>query len=391
MKRQTRTGIILGLAGSLGIMGLGVSSWARTPDNVRPPVVDVRQLQEGDRIQIAILLDTSSSMDGLIEQTKSQLWKIVNEFATAKRQGKRPRIEIALYEYGKSSLASEQGFIRQILPLTKDLDRVSEELFALRTDGGDEFAGMVIRDASRDLAWSKDPADLKMVFIAGNEGFDQGPVAFRDAITKARAQGIVINTIYCGSAEDGIATLWREGAKLAAGGFTYIDQNSKVAAIATPYDAELARLSGELNSTYVGYGARGADRKQRQVAQDKNAESVAQGAATERAISKAGGAYRNDDWDLVDAAKGGKKVEELRDEELPAEMKAMNASERKAYVAKKSAERERIQARIKQLDGDRRKFIAAEQAKAAPGKSATLDKAMNEMVHQSAEAAGYSF
>ena len=35
-------------------------------------------------IMIALLLDTSNSMDGLIDQAKSQLWKIVNEVAAAK-------------------------------------------------------------------------------------------------------------------------------------------------------------------------------------------------------------------------------------------------------------------------------------------------------------------
>ncbi|MEZ5022383.1 MAG: hypothetical protein R2728_03810 [Chitinophagales bacterium] len=32
------------------------------------------------KIQIALLLDTSNSMDGLIEQAKGKLWSIVNEF-----------------------------------------------------------------------------------------------------------------------------------------------------------------------------------------------------------------------------------------------------------------------------------------------------------------------
>ena len=35
-------------------------------------------------IMLALLLDTSNSMDGLIDQAKSQLWKIVNELAAAK-------------------------------------------------------------------------------------------------------------------------------------------------------------------------------------------------------------------------------------------------------------------------------------------------------------------
>ncbi|MFH1998558.1 MAG: VWA domain-containing protein, partial [Planctomycetota bacterium] len=82
------------------------------------------------RIQMAILLDTSSSMDGLIDQAKSQLWKIVNEFVTMKRDGRPPMLEVALYEYGKSSRPAEENYMRMILPLTTDLDKVSQELFA---------------------------------------------------------------------------------------------------------------------------------------------------------------------------------------------------------------------------------------------------------------------
>jgi hypothetical protein len=48
-----------------------------TTDNAVVPVKD-------QTIMIALLLDTSNSMDGLIDQAKSQLWKIVNEVAAAK-------------------------------------------------------------------------------------------------------------------------------------------------------------------------------------------------------------------------------------------------------------------------------------------------------------------
>ena len=47
-------------------------------------------------VQIAILLDTSNSMDGLIEQAKSQLWKISNEFIKARQDGVAPEVQIAL-------------------------------------------------------------------------------------------------------------------------------------------------------------------------------------------------------------------------------------------------------------------------------------------------------
>ena len=36
-------------------------------------------------VQIALLLDTSNSMDGLIAQAKTQLWSVVHEFVRAKK------------------------------------------------------------------------------------------------------------------------------------------------------------------------------------------------------------------------------------------------------------------------------------------------------------------
>ena len=46
--------------------------------------------EERPLVQLAILLDTSNSMDGLIAQAKTQLWQIVNEFIAAKQDGKAP-------------------------------------------------------------------------------------------------------------------------------------------------------------------------------------------------------------------------------------------------------------------------------------------------------------
>ena len=40
-----------------------------------------------NKIQVALLLDTSNSMDGLIEQAKSRLWNIINTLTTLKYEG----------------------------------------------------------------------------------------------------------------------------------------------------------------------------------------------------------------------------------------------------------------------------------------------------------------
>src|SRR5947199_201741 len=103
----------------------------------RPDVATAKEPQSAQppSIQIALLLDTSNSMDGLIGQAKTQLWSVVNEFIKAKHHGKPPRMEVALFEYGNNRLDPREGFVRLVLPLTDDLDKVSEELFALTTNG----------------------------------------------------------------------------------------------------------------------------------------------------------------------------------------------------------------------------------------------------------------
>ena len=93
------------------------------------------------RIQVAILLDTSSSMDGLIDQTRNQIWQVINEFSSLKQNGVQPRLEVAVFEYGNDGISKNQGYVRQVSAFTRELDKVSESLFSLRTNGGSEYCG----------------------------------------------------------------------------------------------------------------------------------------------------------------------------------------------------------------------------------------------------------
>ncbi|MFC1852326.1 VWA domain-containing protein, partial [candidate division CSSED10-310 bacterium] len=168
------------------------------------------------------LLDTSNSMDGLIDQAKTQLWKIVNELARAKRDGKSINLQVALYEYGKDGLPKGEGYLRMIAPLTVDLDRISDELFKLKTNGGSEFCGKVIQEAVSGLQWSKSSEELKLIFIAGNEPFTQGTVNYQTACRAAISKGIIVNTIFCGAFQQGVKTKWKDGADLADGKYMNI-------------------------------------------------------------------------------------------------------------------------------------------------------------------------
>src|SRR3979411_2614431 len=99
---------------------------AAIADTKGPPIAEIMPARKKPIVQIAFLLDTSNSMDGLIGQAKTQLWSVVNEFVRARKDGRPPAIQVALFEYGKSTLPSAEGHVRLILPLTDDLDRVSE-------------------------------------------------------------------------------------------------------------------------------------------------------------------------------------------------------------------------------------------------------------------------
>ena len=315
---------------------------------------------KGQTIMLALLLDTSNSMDGLIDQAKAQLWKIVNEVAAAKgADGTQPNIKIALYEYGNDGLSSSEGYIRQVSGLTEDLDVISEKLFSLKTNGGNEFCGQVIKASLNQLAWSASKDDLKMIFIAGNEEFTQGNVSYALACAAAKEKGVVVNTIYCGGLNEDFSFGWKRGAELTGGTFMTIEQNNETVYVPTPYDAQIAALSDKLNETYVHYGALGELRKAQQVVQDNNAASYGLANMAERSFCKSSHAYKNSSWDLVDAAKDNEKViAETKSEDLPEEMRTMSIAQRKAYVRQKSEERTKIQAEIQSLNEKRMEYIA---------------------------------
>ena len=358
-----------------------------------PPQQPVRtevKVAAEPKIQIAILLDTSGSMDGLINQTREQLWRIVNTFATAKKDGKRPRLELALYQYGNDSVADKAHWVQKIVPLTTDLDRVSEALFKLSTNGGNEYCGAAISHALSELEWSSNPKDLKLIYIAGNEPFTQGPVNFRDSVKQSIGRGIVVNTIHAGTESVGISEGWAEAAKLADGNFLFIDSNKAVARVDAPQDAELARLSQEMNKTYIAYGRAGGEAVRRQAAQDKNAEGMSAASMSTRAKAKASAVYNNSAWDLVDAKKEGKSMGAVAAEELPAEMRGMNEKERDAFVAQKAKDRADIQAKINKLSAERDAYVQAELAKQAKDGSKTLDDALIESAKVQAAKADFA-
>ncbi|MFK5977203.1 MAG: VWA domain-containing protein [Sulfurovum sp.] len=337
------------------------------PDILKPnKVIDPIKVpstfkRTGPTIQIGILLDTSSSMSGLINQAKEQLWKIINEVAKANKYKKDVVIQVGLFEYGKSSLPEYEGFLQLLSPLTSDLDKVSDVLFKLHTNGGEEYAGKVILESVNRFVWSDNKDDLKLLIIAGNESFAQGNVPYIKAIKKARANDIIINTIFCGDANKGVRLSWKKGARLGGGKYFNINHNTQREYIATPYDDEIISLGNSLNYTYINYGSKKERRAKtaNTFKQDNNAKGLSKNSYIERNIVKSKKQYTEASSDMVTAyMNDAPSIKKISKEELPQALQGKTSQEIKQIIEEKRDKRVTLQKKIKKLEGKRDKFIS---------------------------------
>lgn len=392
LRRHSLT-LVAAVGGAVGVAF--AAGWYPPPsaEATKPPaiaqVAAPVAVDAQDTVQIALILDTSSSMDGLINQARSQLWTMVDQMGRMTREvnGKTRgvKIELALYEYGNATIPSLQGHIRQILPLTADLDTVSEKLHALTTNGGEEYAGQAIQVAANWLQWSTDPNALKFVFLAGNESFDQGPVSAASAMAQATGKGIHVQLIHAGGKDRS----WEAAAALAKSDLMMIDQNHVVQHIASPQDAEILQLGNELNNTYMAYGDDGDAAATRQAKADASSAKLSPKVALERAQLKSKNSYNNARWDVVDAvAKDKGFLASANDGQLPPALRGKSLAEKQQIVEGNAVKRAEIKAKIGKLEADRKAFVDAERAKRA-AEPESLETGLMKSARKAAGKKGY--
>jgi len=334
--------------------------------NITPVTTTVSNINLNPKIQAAILLDVSGSMDGLIEQAKSQLWNMVTTLgkATCNNGSTSPQVELALYEYGRSDNDVSKGYVKQLSPFTNDLDEVSKTLFSLRTNGGDEYCGQVIYTSLDELKWDTSSQNYKVIFIAGNEDFLQGQLHYTKACAKANSKGVIVNTIFCGDRAEGIREHWNLAGECGKGSFSNINQDAVEPDIPTPFDNALTLLNNKLNETYIGYGNLGSINKIKQEEVDK-LNGYSSEVISKRITAKAkSNVYFNSSWDLVDAVKTDSMYFNKVDmKTLPDSLKNKSRAQLQQFVKQKADERNKIQKEIENVSLDREKFIVAEKSK----------------------------
>jgi len=359
-----------------------------SPSNYQTGIETPEKIKNIPKIQAAILLDVSNSMDGLIEQAKAQLWTMVNVMGKAKCNGETPQIEIALYEYGRDNNDLRKGYVKQIIPFTSDLDDLSQKLFQLSTNGGQEYCGYVIHTSLNELNWDTTSSNYKVIFISGNEDFLQGNISYTLACTEAKKKGVIVNTIYCGDRLQGIKEHWNLLGECGNGSFTNINSDAKPEDIPTPYDSTLITLNYKLNGTYIYYGADGRGKKELQGSMDVANTTINSYAGVNRAVSKSSSkTYYNSTWDLVDAKDEDKKILDKIDyKTLPDSLQKKSKAELEAIVNQKSTERAGIQKEIQDINKKREVFITEEKIRKAKAgnNSQTLESEVERIIREQA-------
>ena len=138
------------------------------------------RLVEAD-VQVALILDTSSSMDGLLNQARTQISDMIADLRKD-REGRDKTVAVTVYHYGNASASEAEGYVEQLVPFTWDIETIREGLEQVRVGGEREFAPSALKKAILDSSWSQKSEVQKLIVIVGNEGFSQGPLGVQEVM-----------------------------------------------------------------------------------------------------------------------------------------------------------------------------------------------------------------
>ncbi|MDQ7779689.1 MAG: VWA domain-containing protein [Planctomycetota bacterium] len=371
-----------GLLSALLVAGM---VFAARPASCEEPTV---QTPEPPRIEVVFVLDTTGSMESLIGGAKQKIWSIANQIMLGKPS---PRLRIGLVGY--RDIGDE--YVTKVFDLTDDLDGVFRNLMGFEAAGGGdgpEHVNKALHDGAKSMTWTNDKKTLKIMFLVGDapphvdyaDGFD-----YKVTVLEAATSDIVVHTIRCGNDVE-TETYWKDIARRGEGTYTSIEQSGGMTAISTPMDDELAKLGRELDGTFVGVGSGGAKAARELKDSAEMAESAAPSAAADRAECKAR-AGMTASGDLIDDLSSGKvKLEQVKTEELPENMKPMSAEERQKYLDELHAKREEIKKKIADVGAKRDAFIK-DKLKQSGGKGDSFDQIVMQTIFDLAKKKGITY
>jgi Mg-chelatase subunit ChlD len=346
------------------------------------------------KIDVVFVLDTTGSMSGLIGAAKEKIWSIASSMASAQPA---PIIRMGLVGYRDRG----DEYVTRVVDLSGDIDTMYATLMQFTANGGGdgpESVNQALYEAVNSMSWTPDANAYKVIFLVGDAPphMDyQDDVKYPRSLAMAADKGIVVNTIQCGNETD-TRRRWQEIASISHGSYFNVDQAGSAVAIATPFDADLARLSAALDDTRLYYGTK--EEKAKQLAKTNatySLHALASPASLARRAafnaSAAGVTNAIGESELVaDVASGRVDIAKVEADKLPEPLQSLSVDERKKVVEENAARRETLQRQIKAL-ADQRDEYAAKEIAASGGAQGSLDVKIYDAVREQAGKKGMAY
>jgi len=349
---------------------------------------------QSHRIEVVFVLDTTSSMSGLIQAAREKIWSIATTMASAQEN---PDIKMGLVAFRDRG----DAYITRVFDLSDDLDSMYASLMDFRAQGGGdgpESVNQALYDAIHKVSWSNDSNVYRVVFLVGDAPphMDYGnDVKYPVTLAVAAKKGIVVNAIQSGQHQF-TRPAWQEIAALGHGEYFQVEASGNAVAVSTPFDEKLSRLAAELEDTRLYYGD--AETKKAQKAKlDANArlrKELSTEALARRDTFNAtasGKANLLGESELVDAISSGRvELDEIEEENLPASLQAMAPAEQIVVITEQAQRRDQLQQEIKKLSASRNDFIK-EKIAAEGGADDSLDEKIYRAVKDQAASIGLTY
>ena len=358
-----------------------------------PPIDHHLTAIENPKVDVVFVLDTTGSMEGLIQTAKEKIWSIATTMASAQQA---PEIRIGLVAYRDRG----DSYVTKVVDLSADLDSVYATLMDFQAAGGGdtpEDVNRALYDAVHNMSWSQDSQAYQAIFLVGDAPphMDYNEARYPEIVASALEKDIVINTIQCGEIGTTVDP-WTQIASLSHGEFFQVEQAGGAVAFTTPYDEEIATLSAKLDNTRLYYGTEKEKEKMRgKVAATEKLHEGASFASRARRgafnASLGGRANLLGENELIAAvASGSVDLSELEEDALPEALKPMAPAEQEAFVAGLAEERQDLQRQIRELAEDRDGYLS-KKVEEAGGLKSSLDQKLYDAVKAQAKDVGLEY
>jgi hypothetical protein len=323
-------------------------------------------------VEVAFVLDTTGSMGGLIEGAKRKIWSIATAIVDS-----NPDADVRMGLVAYRDLGDD--YVTKTFDLTTDIQDLYANLLELKARGGGDWPESVneaLDVAVNKLRWTLSSDTRRIVFLVGDApphmDYAQD-TKYPTTLSVAKQKDIIVNAVLAGNARD-TERVWRDIAQNGNGRFIPIPQDGgQVVIIETPYDEDIIILQREINGTVLPYGPAPMQKR----TEDKTRQ-LSQVAAAAPVLASEMASYLNKrarvsseavtgDGDLVsDVAAGRQKLSAVKDDELPASLRAMKPEQRADELNRQMKQRNELNEKLAALVAKRDKFVAEARDKAPP-------------------------